>query len=217
MSVRSSPSTENKRSVPFWGILPSETWQTLGPAFLLGDCPLLAAPTIPISLGWCPSSTFLNWSHRGLSLTLGQKCRRLGCQAAPGEGEPRSGPTPGFLALCGTRGGDAGRARPRADEALASAREGLGAPPPHQPRETERLSVLQPVPRSLPRAPAPGRPVAFAAAGSRPPGAPRPVDPPAPAARPPRGPHAAGPGSGRPPPACRCPRQCPAPRGPARP
>lgn len=55
MSVRSSPSTENKEPEPSPGIPPSQIWQILGPGFPLGVCPLLPAPAIPSSLCRCPS------------------------------------------------------------------------------------------------------------------------------------------------------------------
>lgn len=180
MSVRSSPSTENKGPVPFLGIPPSETWQILGPAFPLGDCPLLPAPTIPRSLGWWPPSTTLAFVPPGPQLDSGSKCRRLDCQVAAGEGAPRSGPTPGSPRTLR----DARRRR-RPRKATGCWGSGLcagGARRPEKQRECRYFSSYpaasrKPWPRSCP--------AALASAASRPPGALRPVDPPVWAARPP--------------------------------
>lgn len=91
---------------------------------------------------------------------------------------------------------------------------GRGSAPPEKPcecRYSSRFPVAsrEPRPRSCP--------AALPETGSRPLGVLRRVDLPARAARPSRGPHAADPGSGRRPPACRSPRQCPAPPRAARP
>lgn len=132
------------------------------------------------------------------------------------EGAPRSGPTPRSP---GTPRDARRRRRPRKATGYSGAglwTVGVGdsAPPP---RETARVRVLQPVPRSPPQVPAPELPRSPRRAASRPPGraaAGQSASPgySAPTRAPRRGSRVRPP-----PPACRCPRQCPAQRGPARP
>lgn len=149
MSVRSSLSTENKGPVPFLGIPLFQTWQILGPAFPLGDCPLLPAPTIPSSFFWCPPSTNLAFVSQGTPACLQvESARRWGRQAAAELGAPRSGPIPGSP----TRRDERRRRRPL----KATGWGGAGGARP--PGETARGPGLQPLPRSLPQAPAPHPP-----------------------------------------------------------
>lgn len=147
MSVRSSPSTENKGPVPFLGIPPSETWQIVGPAFPLGDCPLLPAPTIPRSLGWWPPSTTLAFVPPGPQLDSGSKVPAAGLSGRGWGGGAEVRPDPwvsSHSAGC-------------AEETQAAQGHGLLRLGPLRgrgsaTRETARVPVLQQLPRSLPQA-----------------------------------------------------------------
>lgn len=143
-------------------------------------------------------------------MTPGQKCRRPGCQARLSGGTPRSGPTPGSprtlrdersgrrpRQATGCRGAGLCAEGTRHPRSHASA--GAPASPPQPGASADPAAAPQPSP---PLGPGTLRVAAGRSAG--------------PTAGCPRGPRAADPGSGRPPPARPCPRQCPAPRGPAR-
>lgn len=170
-----------------------------GPAFPLGDCQLLPAPTIPRSLGWCPSSTALAFVPLGPQLDSGSKVPAAGLSGRGWEGAPRSGPTPGSPR---TPRHARSRRRPRKATGYSGAGlwavgvAGWGTRPPHpeKPRECGYSS-------RFPAAPRESRPQSCPAVLARlrpdPEGARRPVDPLARVARPPRGPHGADPGSGR--------------------
>ena len=173
------PAQKTRAQCLSWASLLLKPGKSWGACFSFRGLSALPAPTIPRSLGWCPPSTALAFVPPGPQPDSGSKVPAAGLSGRGWEGAPRSGPTPRSPPLRGTRGVDAGRARPRATQARASGRWGLGGggtrpPPPEKPRECGYSS-------RFPAAPRESRPQSCPAVLARlrpdPQGVRRPVDP----------------------------------------
>lgn len=184
----------------------------------MGDCQLLPAPTIPRSLGWCPSSTALAFVPLGPQLDSGSKVPAAGLSRPRLGGGAEVRPDTRVSSHSAAR---AGRRGPRKATGYSGAGlwavgvAGWGTRPPHpeKPRECGYSSgspqPRESRPQSCPVLARPSRPRGRAAAGrSARPGCSAPTQAPRRGSR-----------VRPPPPACRCPTAMPRPErpGPARP